>query len=32
VEQIRRLWDMISNVALTDTASEALIREVMEGL
>lgn len=32
VEQLRQLWDLISSVAMTDVASEALIREVMEGL
>ncbi|CND84332.1 transcriptional regulator%2C y4mF family [Mycobacterium tuberculosis] len=32
VKELRRLWDLISNSALTDVASEALIRKVMEGL
>ncbi|TYB46139.1 helix-turn-helix domain-containing protein [Actinomadura chibensis] len=32
VEQLRQLWDLISSVAMTEMASEALIREVMEGL
>ncbi|MGW5413784.1 helix-turn-helix domain-containing protein [Actinomadura geliboluensis] len=32
VEQLRRLWDLVSSVTMSDVASEALIREVMEGL
>lgn len=32
VEQLRRLWDLISNEAMSEMASEALIREVMESL
>ncbi|SFQ32609.1 helix-turn-helix domain-containing protein [Actinomadura madurae] len=32
VEELRRLWDLIGNSALTDVASEALVREVMEGM
>jgi transcriptional regulator with XRE-family HTH domain len=32
VEQLRQLWDLICSVAMTDVASEALIRKVMEGL
>jgi transcriptional regulator with XRE-family HTH domain len=32
VENLRRLWDMISSAAMSDVASKALIREVMEGL
>lgn len=32
VAQLRQLWDMIGSMALTDAASEALIREVMESL
>lgn len=32
VEELRRLWDLIANSAMTDVASEALIHKVMEGL
>jgi transcriptional regulator with XRE-family HTH domain len=32
VEQLRQLWDLISSVTMSDMASEALIRDVMEGL
>ncbi|MFI0483928.1 Scr1 family TA system antitoxin-like transcriptional regulator [Actinomadura sp. 9N215] len=32
IERLRRLWDLIASAAMTDVASEALIREVMECL
>ncbi|MFI0409908.1 Scr1 family TA system antitoxin-like transcriptional regulator [Actinomadura sp. 3N508] len=32
VERLRRLWDIISSAAMSEAASKALIREVMEGL
>ncbi|MFG1851595.1 helix-turn-helix domain-containing protein [Actinomadura geliboluensis] len=32
VENLRRLWDMIRNTAMSDVASKALIRKAMEGL
>ena len=32
VEEFRRLWDMLNHAALSNTASEALIQEVMESL
>ena len=32
VQELRRLWDLISSMAIPDVASEALIRKVMESL